>query len=833
MDRIAKSPCRGLQAQSGLWLHPRRGHVARLAIVFTCLLLAPSLAAQRTGASSSTAIVLTVAVTPASGTGGSPFRGNVTLTMPRGAIAPTELLITSDNPAVTVQRTVAITAGPSQSLDKQTLIGTFSGSTTAVASSTRVTIEVTQGLTRGVATMTLLPPSVTGIRLDMKELPIGQTTRASLTLNGPAPAGFSLPLSGERLTIPASVAVPAGQRAASFEVTAASTGAFAPTRLTVGEGSTAMSVDVPLRTPVTVESVTVSPSTVKGGASATATVTLDYTAGSNGVTASVRSKFLGAGNVASSSVTIPAGGRSATIQITTNPVASRTPLPIGARIEGRAEAIGEMTLTPVQVSSFSCGAAPEGARLVGGRELICQVGLDSNAPPLELGSSDQTRMPVYITASNASAVPASNALFVPNRNMSNTFSIHTQPVTVDTPVTLTAGDQNIGTRTLNLTIIPLSVESVVYLNVNGNNSVPGGHSPTSAFHFTLNGDARSGGFVVPLSVSDPALIVPPSITVSAGSRTTSFQGSTNPVATITPVTLTAGQSPNEKSITVNVMPPTIASFAWSPGPPALRLGLSGKTPAGGWTLPVTSSDLAVTAPASVTVPAGQNWFDFNVTPMSVDQDTTATITVGQGAEAKSVTLTLEAVKVQALFVDSMARVGGDLFNQGRVVLNKQASIGGFTVPLTSSNPAAVTVPATIAVAQGSTEKLFPITTAPVTEDTTVIVTAGQAGSAKTGTITLTVHKPRLLTVSPQNVAGGTIIGAQLELNGRAPAGGFVVPLSSSIAAATVPGSVTVPANQTTVTFQITTTAVETDTSGVITAGTGATAQTANIVVRKP
>jgi hypothetical protein len=98
---------------------------------------------------------------------------------------------------------------------------------------------------------------------------------------------------------------------------------------------------------------------------------------------------------------------------------------------------------------------------------------------------------------------------------------------------------------------------------------------------------------------------------------------------------------------------------------------------------------------------------------------------------------------------------------------------------------------------------------------------------------LTILKVERLTLNPQSATGGTTINAQVALIDQAPAGGFVVPLASSIPAAVVPATVTVPANQSSVTFQITTTAVTADATGTITAGQGANAKTSNIVVRKP
>jgi len=67
----------------------------------------------------------------------------------------------------------------------------------------------------------------------------------------------------------------------------------------------------------------------------------------------------------------------------------------------------------------------------------------------------------------------------------------------------------------------------------------------------------------------------------------------------------------------------------------------------------------------------------------------------------------------------------------------------------------------------------------------------------------------------------------------APAGGLTVSLSSSLAVATVPASVTVPAGSTVASFTINTTPVPSTVSSTITATTGSSSKSVNLAIALP
>jgi hypothetical protein len=101
---------------------------------------------------------------------------------------------------------------------------------------------------------------------------------------------------------------------------------------------------------------------------------------------------------------------------------------------------------------------------------------------------------------------------------------------------------------------------------------------------------------------------------------------------------------------------------------------------------------------------------------------------------------------------------------------------------------------------GETKVSFPILTSLVTASQAIVI------NATAGTLTLQntiLIDPLLgaLIPSSKSSKGGSAINVAVILNGRAPAGGATVNLSSDTAALTVPPAITVPAGSMTATFE--------------------------------
>ena len=90
-----------------------------------------------------------------------------------------------------------------------------------------------------------------------------------------------------------------------------------------------------------------------------------------------------------------------------------------------------------------------------------------------------------------------------------------------------------------------------------------------------------------------------------------------------------------------------------------------------------------------------------------------------------------------------------------------------------------------------------------------------------------------VTVTPSSATGGVSRAGTVSLTGTAPASGVVVNLASSIGAAQLPGSITIPANAISANFTVTTSSVSTLTAGNISASYNGVTKSAAISLLPP
>lgn len=90
-----------------------------------------------------------------------------------------------------------------------------------------------------------------------------------------------------------------------------------------------------------------------------------------------------------------------------------------------------------------------------------------------------------------------------------------------------------------------------------------------------------------------------------------------------------------------------------------------------------------------------------------------------------------------------------------------------------------------------------------------------------------------LVLNPSSITGGQSATGTVTLTATAPSGGVVVTLSSANLAASVPSSITIPANSSSASFTISTTTVTTTTAGNITATYSGASKSATLTVNPP
>jgi hypothetical protein len=256
------------------------------------------------------------------------------------------------------------------------------------------------------------------------------------------------------------------------------------------------------------------------------------------------------------------------------------------------------------------------------------------------------------------------------------------------------------------------------------------------------------------------------------------------------------------------------------------VNLTAPAPAGHVLVNLSSNNPAISLPADVTVSAGSTsgLFSFGALPVQVATAATIAATYGPSSASANVTVNPSTnVWVTSLSVNPTTVAAGTS-STATVVINAPAPSGGASVQLSSMSPASV--PSTVIVPAGATSATFAVSTSSVGATTqaklwavlnttwgaVLTVTPGSGGGAPTLSS---------LSLSPTSVTGGGTSQGTVALTAAAPSGGSVVTLASSnAAAATVPASVTVPAGSTSRTFTVTTQAVSSSTSSVITGTLG-------------
>ena len=158
--------------------------------------------------------------------------------------------------------------------------------------------------------------------------------KITLTTKAP-PGGLSVDLSSENpsASVPASVVVPAGKTAASFQITPTAVLANAVGDIEAVRGAQTLTRKLTVR-PITVKSVTLAPNPVTGGQAVVGTVKLDCGAQPADLTVTLSSSKPAVAAPTAASIVIPAGTDSKTFDVTTSPVAASTSASIKASALG-------------------------------------------------------------------------------------------------------------------------------------------------------------------------------------------------------------------------------------------------------------------------------------------------------------------------------------------------------------------------------------------------------------------------------------------------------------------------------------------------------------------
>ncbi len=575
------------------------------------------------------------------------------------------LRLTSSNPAVAAVPAFA-------TVPASTETGIFFITTSAVDTRTVVTISVTGGVVTRSVDLVVHPslPAPAGFSLNPSSVPGGTSSTGTVTLDGPAPpGGLAISLSSNlpgSASVPASVTVPAGATTASFTVTTFPVdNTTAQLTATLGDTTLFTSLSITRASSVTLTSLTLSPTSVVGGASSTGTVRLSAAAPSGGAVVSLSDNSAFA--TVPASITLAAGATSRTFAVTTSAVSSPTAVSISGSYGG-ATASATLTVNPLAAPTLQSPANTA-------------TGV---AQPVAFGWTDVADAVDYeIQVDNSSTISAPfNANQIVNVSQASIGALPAQQLWWRVRARNAAGVFGPFSSTRRFT--PMAASSTASLSTVAVSptSVVGGASATGTL--TLTAAAPTGGAVVTLTSANAAASVPVSATVAAGATSTTFPVTTTAVATTTAVTLSAAYAGVSRTATLVVNPPaSVTAVAVSPASVvggASSTGtvtLSSAAPTGGMAVTLTSSNAAATVPASVTVAAGATTATFTTATSTVTAQAAITITATAGGVSRTTALTVNPAGSGTLAAPSPVSPAVDArFNLGQTIVFDWTDVAG-------------------------------------------------------------------------------------------------------------------------------------------------------------
>ncbi len=749
---------------------------------------------------------------PSSVTGGTGSVGTVTISSGAPS-AGLVISLSSSSAAATVPSTVTVAAGQTSA--------TFTATTTGVDTPTPASLSAALAGKSLSATLTINPAALASLSLNPSSVAGGSPSTGTVTLNGPAgPNGTTVSLASNSASavVPKSVVFAAGQTTANFSITTSPVDTVTTAAIQATLGSVTKSANLTI-TSATLTGISISPTSVLGGSTATGTVTLSGKAGPSGATVQLGSSIPAA--TVPASVMVPAGASSATFSVSTTPVSGTATASITAKLGAISQSV---TLTITSPSLVSLSVSP--STVTGTGSSTGTVTINGAAPSGGLAVS---------LGSPNSAVSLPQTVTIPGSATSASFTINSSAVAVQQVVTITA---TLGStkQTASLTILPPTLTGLSFSPV----SVVGGTNSTGTV--TIGSAAPSAGLTVNLGSGNAVVGLPATVTVAGGATTATFTASTSGVATSVTATISASFGGVTKNASLTVISSTVASISVSPnsvpgGASATgTVTLSGFAPPAGTVLTLSSSSNAVSVPPSVTVVAGASSATFTVRTSPVASSTTSNVTASLGTNSMSTSLTVQPSSLRSLAIAPASVVGGSQTTaSGTVTLNGSALPAGATVTLSSSNTKLATIPASVKIAGGASTTSFAITHKLVSSVQTVTVTAAYGGQTQTATLTLSPFAVATLTLSPASVVGGSSSTGLVSLN-AAPgtgAGTVVVKLTTTSKGITFPGTVSVPIGSISAKFTITTTAVNATSTAPITATLGSSSASASLSINAP
>ncbi|HEY2011956.1 MAG TPA: hypothetical protein VGH38_00585 [Bryobacteraceae bacterium] len=487
-------------------------------------------------------------LTLASGTvnGGSGVAATVTLS----SAAPStgmNVTLSSSNPGVVASTAVTVAAGATS--------GQLTISTNTVTAVTAVTLTASAGGGTGSAVLTVNPltqsqslPSLLGISVSPTAVVSGTNVNVTVSLASAAPAsGSQVSLVSANPAFPnASVTVAAGTTQQTFSLPTIAVSTQSVATIIASYGTVQKSADLTLQPSSTATAgnpasqpklygITVSPTSVVGGANVNVTVVLQSGAPAAGALVALTSS-----NPAfpAAQVTVGSGLSQQTFSLPTAVVSTQSVATIIASL-GSSQKSADLTVKPAVAPKIMSLTAP--AAVTGGSTVTVSAALSDVAPDGGL---------TVILASSNSSIVAATTLTVPANTAKCQWTLPTSAVTGSTPVTLTAS-ANGGSGTAVLTVNPSAAPPALFGIIVSPTAVAGGSNVNVTV--ILTAAAPASGAVVTLSALNPAF-PGANVTVAGGATQQTFSLPTSVVSATTVATVVASYGTSQKSADLTMTP---------------------------------------------------------------------------------------------------------------------------------------------------------------------------------------------------------------------------------------------------------------------------------------
>ena len=543
---------------------------------------------------------------------GGVTQGVVSLQQPAGD-AGLDILLTPDVPEIVVPVMVHISAGQTEAGFSINIAGGCPAGAYQIKASTDTDCVC--------ANVSVLASTLQSLVFSPSVVVSGMRTTLPLVLSAPAPPGgliVNLTSIDDRLSAPRTIVIPGGMQQINVSFVAPIVVTNTSFRIAAGFYGTSTNAEV-MVVPCTLSALVPDISDLAPGAMTAVVVRLTGPAGPGGVDVQL--------SETSGTLTFPSvlhiveGQTSAVVVVRASNVSLQKTVLLRAS-DGLTELTVPLTVSPVDVTLVSLSATA----VTGGASATGTITIGAPAP----GSG----VDVSITSSD-SVVNVPTIVHIPAGGVSSTFVLGSMPVVNKVVVNVTATASGLS-KSKSITVNPPALSSVKIQLA----SMTGGAAQQATV--LLTGPAPAGGIAVALSSTNTAAHLPAVITVPAGAASCVFAINADPVAVKVSGLVAAQVGTLKKSTSLSVIPPVISGIAASRGTVVgggvvdVTVNITGAAPSGGTVVLLTSGNVAIKVPTSVTVPAGHSSVVFTASSQAVSKSASVKLSGKVALTTKSV-----------------------------------------------------------------------------------------------------------------------------------------------------------------------------------------------------